>query len=122
GRDSGRLVPLTIDGTEPPLGFRQYQTINLSRWSGRGTPPNLQTILAAVEALELSGDQTDSKAPPSERVASGNSVRRPRLIGVIAAISVAIVGLSLAFWPPSNRAELAVVAVRAADKNAASQA
>src|SRR5438270_8766528 len=64
GRDSGRLVPITIDGTEPPLGFRQYQTINLSRWSGRGTPPNLQTILASVEALELSGDQTDSKAPP----------------------------------------------------------
>src|SRR5437764_15363007 len=25
GRDSGRLVPVTIDGTEPPLGFRQFQ-------------------------------------------------------------------------------------------------
>ena len=38
GRDSGRLVPVTIDGTEPPLGFRQFQTIDLTRWKGRGTP------------------------------------------------------------------------------------
>src|SRR5689334_13498775 len=28
GRDSNRLVPVTIDGTEPPLGFRQFQTID----------------------------------------------------------------------------------------------
>jgi hypothetical protein len=28
GRDTGRLVPVTVDGTEPPLGFRQYQTID----------------------------------------------------------------------------------------------
>src|SRR5919205_2889116 len=27
GRDSARLVPVTIDGTEPPLGFCQFQTI-----------------------------------------------------------------------------------------------
>ena len=33
GKQSGRLVPATIDGTEPPLGFRQHHTINLS---GRG--------------------------------------------------------------------------------------
>src|SRR5215212_5384273 len=41
GRDSGRLVPVTIDGTEAPLGFRQFQTIDLSRWKGRGRPPQL---------------------------------------------------------------------------------
>ncbi len=29
GRDSGRLVPVRIDGCTPPLGFRQYQTIDL---------------------------------------------------------------------------------------------
>jgi hypothetical protein len=26
-RETGRLVPATLDGTLPPLGFRQYQTI-----------------------------------------------------------------------------------------------
>ena len=29
GRDSGRLVPVRIDDCSPPLGFRQYQTIDL---------------------------------------------------------------------------------------------
>src|SRR5437764_10936800 len=32
GRDTGRLVPATIDGTEAPLGFRQFQTIDVRDW------------------------------------------------------------------------------------------
>ena len=36
GRDSGRLVPVMIDETDPPLGFRQFQSIDLSRWKKRG--------------------------------------------------------------------------------------
>ena len=24
GRDAGKLIPLSLDGTEPPLGFRQF--------------------------------------------------------------------------------------------------
>ena len=35
GRDSGRLVPARIDKTPPPLGFRQFQSIDLSQWSKR---------------------------------------------------------------------------------------
>src|SRR5919202_840968 len=53
GRDSGRLVPVTIDGTEPPLGFRQFQTIDLSRWKGRGTPAQLRTLLEDVESTAV---------------------------------------------------------------------
>lgn len=30
--DSGRLVGVAIDGTPPPLGFRQFQTIDLKGW------------------------------------------------------------------------------------------
>jgi hypothetical protein len=48
GRDSGRLVPVTIDGTEAPLGFRQYQTIDLSQWKGRASTPQLRTLVQAV--------------------------------------------------------------------------
>src|SRR5690242_1829438 len=29
GRDRGRLVPLSLDGTPPPLGFRQFHSIDL---------------------------------------------------------------------------------------------
>ena len=41
GRDSGRLIPVSIDDAEPPLGFRQYQTIDLAsvKWRGRSGAP-----------------------------------------------------------------------------------
>ena len=48
GRDRGRLVPVTLDGSQPPLGFRQYQTIDLSRWNGRPQSRQLQPLKAAV--------------------------------------------------------------------------
>ena len=34
-RDTGRLVPATIDGTPAPLGFGQYQLVDLRGWKGR---------------------------------------------------------------------------------------
>src|SRR5690349_21755038 len=47
GRDNGRLIPISLDGTAPPLGFRQFQTIDFSKWKGRGKPEELQMLLAA---------------------------------------------------------------------------
>src|SRR5438309_3294529 len=35
GRERHRLVPLSLDGTHPPLGFRQIQMIDISGWNGR---------------------------------------------------------------------------------------
>ena len=49
GRDSGRLVPVLIDACKPPLGFRQFQSVDLSRWRG-GEGPDLQALLGAIEA------------------------------------------------------------------------
>lgn len=34
GKQAGKLVPIQLDATSPPLGFRQYQTIDFSTWSG----------------------------------------------------------------------------------------
>ena len=48
GRDSGRLVPVTLDGCQPPLGFRQYQTIDLSTWDGRPKSAKLGPLDKAV--------------------------------------------------------------------------
>lgn len=48
GRDNGRLVPLTLDGCPPPLGFRQYHTIDLSGWNGRTRSPALRPLKAAI--------------------------------------------------------------------------
>jgi adenylate cyclase len=47
GRDSGRLVPVLLDTCKPPLGFRQFQSVDLSRWRG-GEGPELQPLLGAI--------------------------------------------------------------------------
>ncbi len=48
GRDSGRLVPLSLDGTAPPLGFGQFQCIDLAHGKrGEGAAK----MLAAVAVL-----------------------------------------------------------------------
>ena len=48
GRDRGRLVPVTLDGSKPPLGFRQYHTIDLSRWSRRPGSSSLEPLSLAI--------------------------------------------------------------------------
>ena len=47
GRDSGRLVPVLIDEASPPLGFRQYQSIDMSRWRGANAAGPLLKAIAA---------------------------------------------------------------------------
>lgn len=51
GRDTGRLVPLSLDGSLPPLGFGQLQSIDLSGVSLKAESPAVQRMLRAVAAL-----------------------------------------------------------------------
>ena len=50
GRDRKRLVPLSVDGSLPPLGFRQYQTIDLSGRSAKPTAAQVERIDRAIRA------------------------------------------------------------------------
>jgi len=83
GRERHRLVPLSIDGSKPPLGFRQYQVIDISRWHGRRNAPEIASIDRAIEAVL--GDGHSTRAQPSVPMS-----RRTLMIGGAAA------GLALA--------------------------
>jgi len=48
GRDSGRLVPVSVQSAKPPLGFRQFQTIDLGKWDGRSVPDGIDDLLEAI--------------------------------------------------------------------------
>ena len=48
GRDTGRLVPVVIDSARPPLGFRQYHTIDLGSWNGNCNAEVLGELLDAI--------------------------------------------------------------------------
>ena len=73
GRDTGRLIPILLDETRPPLGFRQFQAIDLSRWKGRGRVGNFAAIEKAVDTV-LSGGTLASSA--AERTTSKSFLKR----------------------------------------------
>ena len=72
GRDRKRLVPLSLDGSLPPLGFRQYQTIDLSSWRGKGNAPQIDSIDRAIgtaigQSAATARVQTLAAAPKVDR-------------------------------------------------------
>lgn len=48
GRDRGRLVPLLIDGAQPPLGFRQLHYIPMDDWNGDSSAPEIERLHRAI--------------------------------------------------------------------------
>ncbi len=82
GRDLKKLVPLSIDGTEPPLGFRQYQSIALPPSPDHVDALAMQAVLRAV--LPLAGREALPRAtarPLAPTLAQVNVSRRGLLIG-----------------------------------------
>ena len=122
GRDSGRLVPVTIDGTLAPLGFRQFQMIDLSRWRGRGTPAELRTLFADIEAIAGSNRDVPSLQPerPVKRAKSGAFAAR-RLFLPIAALCALLAAGAVYWLISSSSSSPPTVTVAPADGKPASQ-
>ena len=91
GRERKCLVPLSIDGNKPPLGFRQYHTINLSNWQGRSDEPQFAAVLRCIGALA----GKPHLAPPA--LLTTPRSRRGVLVGTAAA-AVVIGGGGLVAW------------------------
>lgn len=51
GRDRGCLVPLSLDGSIPPLGFRQFQVIDAAAKRVKHSTPEMIGMLRAVATL-----------------------------------------------------------------------
>lgn len=90
GRNRKRLVPLSLDGVEPPLGFRQYHAIDVSHWRGRSDSPETRAIVRAVDAIVAGRPQPDRSA---ERVS-----RRTLLVAGGGATVLAVVGGATLAW------------------------
>jgi hypothetical protein len=97
GRDRGRLVPLTLDGCLPPLGFRQYHTIDLSGWNGRSPSEALAPLYLAIidRASGAPQDKAARVSLPRQTALSGKVVRW----GMPAAAIVVALGLGAALYP-----------------------
>lgn len=84
GRDSGRLVPVLIDPVSPPLGFRQYQSIDLGRRRGANAARPLLEAIAAK-----AGQPTAATTPRPPRPWRAAGWKLPALALAAAALLLA---------------------------------
>ncbi len=70
-RDLGRLVPISKDGTMPPLGFGQYQAADFSRWNGGAGEPLSVLLKALAERAQLTEHTVIPKRPVAGRDGRG---------------------------------------------------
>ena len=102
GRDRGILVPLSLDNTEPPLGFGQFQVIDMSRARIAASDPAVQRLIKVIAALH---DRSIAVSPPS--AAPATAINRRALIGGGALVAAAAGGF--AAWQGGMFGSAAVV-------------
>ena len=92
GRDLHKLVPVTLDGTEPPLGFRQYHAVDLSHWHGSADAEELAAVARAITAAagRPAGLRPTSRAPQP-------ALSRRRVLAVAAGVAGAAAA-GIAVW------------------------
>lgn len=107
GRERHRLVPLSLDGSHPPLGFRQYQVVDLTHWHGRRASAEFRAIERAIATV--TGQQFEPNAARGPAVS-----RRSLLLGGTAAAAIAAGGGAWFAWEKGllwNRADSVSIAV-----------
>ena len=89
-RDLRKLVPLSLDGTAPPLGFRQYHFVDLSHWRG---DPKAGGMIELIRGITAAGSQAraDSVAAAPARTQGRGLSRRG-----LAALGLATAGAGIA--------------------------
>ena len=119
GRETGRLVPATLDRTQPPLGFRQFQTIDLSRVKRAAGSPQLRALIDAVDAASPAGERPRPSRPASIAGRPGRGL----VFGAAAILSLAVaVALGFHFWPEIGSGnDATTIAVTPADGSALSR-
>ncbi len=63
GRERGCLVPVSLDGSQPPLGFRQIQFIRLDQWRGKASAPEFAELVHAVRSADAVSNSTPGPGP-----------------------------------------------------------
>ncbi len=109
GRDAGKLLPISVDGTEPPIGFRQFHALDLQGWHGRSGAAALRKVQDAI--LALVGDRGTRTPHPSARLTPKSRwTRRPAMLAAAVAILTVIGAL---YWtvdrPNGGQLNVAVV-------------
>jgi TolB-like protein len=92
GRDTGRLLPVSLDGSTPPLGFRQFQVIDFSRWR-HGDQAAFNDLLSALAHKSPPSGAKDVQPVTQKAVAAGALLRKPAVLAGIALAAAALAAM-----------------------------
>ena len=87
GRDQGKLIPVLLEPVKPPMGFRQYQLIDLSKARRSEAPGQLNELLRALDKIV---GATPSPPAVSTAVRTRGVGRRTLLVGGATATLAAV--------------------------------
>ena len=93
GRELHKLVPVSLDGTEPPMGFRRYHSIDLTGWNGDAGAAEIDAIVRGVAALPGRGSPSPAVTLVAPVAKPKKVSRRRLLLGAGVAAAAGVVGL-----------------------------
>ncbi|MBY0567768.1 MAG: toll/interleukin-1 receptor domain-containing protein [Hyphomonadaceae bacterium] len=100
-RDDGRLVPVTLDRIDIPLGFGAFQAEDFTRWNGGSNAPQV-LLLEEVLNAKLQGRNIDGTAIEKRRRRLGARIRLVSVLTVIALVIGIAAGGRYIFNPPDT--------------------
>ena len=114
-RDENKLIPLRLDGVQPPLGFRQAQSLDFSGWNG---DPTVGAFAALVDSARDFVGRPPTDAPlavlPTAAPKRGRWRGTRMIVGGVAVVSLALAYFGVdKFWlskPVATEQPVAAVA------------
>ena len=75
--EAGKLLPVLLDGSLPPFGFRGVEAANLSAWTPGSPDPEFENLVNAARRIVSAGTPSRDESPPvppdvSPRLADGD--------------------------------------------------
>ena len=106
-RDRKRLIPVSIDGTPPPIGFRQYHSLDFSRWRGSARAAEMKALIRSVDRVAAGGSEPG--AVPAATGALGGIDRRALIGGAALLAAGGALGVLRPWETPAARNSIAVL-------------
>lgn len=105
-----KLVAVTLDGSIPPLGYRQYHALDLSSWDGDSSNALLSELAGALDVGEAS--KPSPHAGLADSTPAAPAAPKGSRLPVFAIILLALGGLGFYFGKQQSTAERNVAATR----------
>ena len=84
-----KLIPVKIDGVESPMGFGQYQAVDLSHWRSGADAPEFENLLRSL-ALRLTGETPDRESGNHRSLV--DNILKPLPVAAICVVIMAAAG------------------------------